>query len=192
MKDPYSILGVSPDASDEDIKKAYRALAKKYHPDNYRGNPLGELANEKMQEINQAYDEIQKIRSAGGDTGGVYTRARTLMQSGRLGEAETLLDHVSATMRTAEWYFLKGRIAQERGYFAEAAGYFDTAARMDPLNREYTHAKQTMYTNQNRYGGYRPANPDVNAQCSMCDVCTALYCADCCCECMGGDLIRCC
>ena len=57
MKDPYSVLGVSQNATDEEIKKAYREQARKYHPDNYANNPLSDLAEEKMQEINEAYDE---------------------------------------------------------------------------------------------------------------------------------------
>ena len=68
MNDPYSVLGVSPNASDEEIKKAYRELARKYHPDNYQNNPLADLAEEKMKEINEAYETITKQRSGGGGT----------------------------------------------------------------------------------------------------------------------------
>lgn len=68
MNDPYKILGVSPTATDDEIKSAYRALARKYHPDKYRDSDLAEMAGEKMKEINAAYDEIQKIR-AGKATG---------------------------------------------------------------------------------------------------------------------------
>ncbi len=72
MRDPYSVLGIKPDATDDEVKAAYRNLARKYHPDNYQDdNPLKELAKEKMQEINSAYDEIQRMRmGAGGTSGG--------------------------------------------------------------------------------------------------------------------------
>ncbi len=69
MRDPYQVLGVSPDASDEEIKKAYRALAKKYHPDL---NPGDEKAAQKMQEINAAYEQIknpEKATGSGGSSG---------------------------------------------------------------------------------------------------------------------------
>ena len=69
MNDPYSVLGVKPDASDQEIKKAYRELARKYHPDNYVDNPLADLAEEKMKEVNEAYEAIQKQRSGGGGGG---------------------------------------------------------------------------------------------------------------------------
>ena len=66
MRDPYSVLGVSKNATDEEIKNAYRELARKYHPDNYSDNPLSDLADEKMKEINEAYDEIMEMRKNGG------------------------------------------------------------------------------------------------------------------------------
>lgn len=75
-KDPFEILGVARGASDDEVKSAYRALVKKYHPDNYQNdNPLKDLANEKMQEVNWAYDEIQRIRheSKSAYNGGTYS-----------------------------------------------------------------------------------------------------------------------
>ena len=74
--DPYKVLGVSPSASDDEVKRAYRDLARKYHPDNYVDNPLADLAKEKMQEINDAYDTIMKQRQNGGasSSGQSYTQ----------------------------------------------------------------------------------------------------------------------
>ena len=62
--DPYKVLGVSPTASDDEIKKAYRDLARKYHPDKYRDTDLADIASEKMKEVNAAYEEIKKMREA--------------------------------------------------------------------------------------------------------------------------------
>ena len=80
MTDPYKVLGVSRSATDEEIKDAYRSLAKKYHPDQYAESPLKELADEKMKEINEAYDAITAGRKSGGGYNGTqnsvnYNRA---------------------------------------------------------------------------------------------------------------------
>ena len=72
MTDPYKVLNIPSTATDEEVKKAYRALARKYHPDNYHDNPLADLAQEKMKEINEAYDTITKMRSGGSRQGTAY------------------------------------------------------------------------------------------------------------------------
>lgn len=72
MTDPYKVLGISPSSTDEQVKSAYRELAKKYHPDSYADNPLADLAQEKMKAINEAYDQIMKERQSGGQQQGGY------------------------------------------------------------------------------------------------------------------------
>ena len=69
MTDPYHVLGVSQDASDEEIKKAYRALSRKYHPDANINNPLKEEAEVKFKEVQQAYQQIMDERSRGYSSG---------------------------------------------------------------------------------------------------------------------------
>ncbi len=73
MNDPYQVLGVPETATDAEVKKAYLDLARKYHPDNYHDNPLADLAQEKMKEINAAYEEITRRRSGRGSTDGRTT-----------------------------------------------------------------------------------------------------------------------
>ena len=74
MRDPYEVLGIAPTATDDEVKAAYRNLARKYHPDNYTDNPLSDLAQEKMQEVNEAYDTIVRMRKEGntGNPNGGY------------------------------------------------------------------------------------------------------------------------
>lgn len=203
MTDPYKILGVSPDASDEEIKKAYRELARKYHPDKYRDSDLASVAEEKMKEVNSAYDQIQKMRASGGTGNGGYygnysggtgsskfARARVLINSGSYAEAEQILLGTDSADRGAEWHFLMGCIELKKGNSFDASRYFDTACTMDPSNAEYA----TMRMRMRSYGNMGNMNTGSysGSSCSGCDICSTLICADCLCECCGGDLIGCC
>lgn len=214
MKDPYSILGVSSSATDEEVKEAYRTLARKYHPDNYGDdNPLKDLANEKMQEINSAYDEIQRIRSSkgksyrGGSTyyeeysgtgssSSVYIGIRHAINSRRFGEAERTLAGIPMSERTAEWHYLMSVILMQRGSVNDAMRELEIACNMEPGNIEYQKAKEMFNTNARGYGstyygspyGYSRRRTSTD---DACDCCANLICLDCLCECMGGDLIRC-
>lgn len=198
MRDPYSVLGVNQNASDEEIKKAYRELARKYHPDNYQNNPLADLAEEKMKEINEAYDIITKQRAGGGSyqqpsggySGGytqqrsgystnnpTYARIRNLINAGDLGGAERLLYEVP--QKDGEWYFLSGSIAYRKGWLDEAMQNYTMAVQMEPNNMEYRQALAMM---QQR-GAYRPYG--YTSTTDAMDCCTTMMCLNCLCG--GGN-----
>ena len=216
MNDPYSVLGVAPSASDDEVKKAYRELARKYHPDNYHDNPLADLASEKMKEINEAYDTITKTREQGGSYGssayqsqgyqqsysgprsGGYSSAggsaaygtiRSLINANQLDQAMAMLNSIAN--HDAEWNYLMGSVYWRRGWMDEASRYFRTAASMEPGNVEYRNAVQYMNSGGQAYRTTGFGSSSMT-QADACTICQTLYCADCCCEMMGGDLIRCC
>ncbi len=214
MTDPYKVLGVSPNASDDEIKSAYRALVRKYHPDNYDDdNPLKDLANEKMQEINQAYDEIQRMRSGqGGYTGNgtyysngegasssdpLYSDVRADINARRFGDAERKLMSVPMNSRPAEWHYLMSLVLWSRKNISDSMRELEIACSMDPSNMEYQKAKEMFNMNAGSYGNtyYGSANNTTyttRRTSDACDCCANLICLDCLCECMGGDLIACC
>ncbi len=201
-KDPYKVLGVDPTASDDDVKKAYRKLARKYHPDKYADSDLKELAEEKMKEVNYAYEQIQQMRSGGstssnqsnnsGNYSGGYNYAniRRNINTGNIGAAEAELNSVDQGDRAAEWHYLMGCVLIKKGYYVDAQNMINTACNMDPSNSEYRATRDRLNMQARGYGGgYQTQSA---GGCSGCDICSSLLCADCCCECMGGDLISCC
>lgn len=192
MSDPYKILGVSPDASDEDVKKAYLKLARKYHPDKYTDTDLADLAAEKMKEVNAAYEEIRNMRAQGQSQSGysygtdatgssgdaVFARVRHLINSGVVGEAFSLLENVPISGRNAEWHFLRGCVEVRSGHFSDATYYLDMACQMDPGNVEYRMARDRFRQHTMEFGrDYQPAGRSC-----CCDLCSALICLDCLCS----------
>lgn len=208
MTNPYKVLGVNEGASNEEIRAAYLSLVKKYHPDKYTDPDMKQLANEKLKEINEAYDQLTKnpgkTASSGyssaaygaGGHGGSYSgpeadrfvRARSLINAGNLDGAKTILDSIQT--RNAEWYYLYGIIYLRQGWYDKAREFLGRAYRTEPGNSEYAQAYNTLRYTGNPYS--RPRQSTSYGNCSACDICSGLMCADCCCECMGGDLIRCC
>jgi molecular chaperone DnaJ len=203
MNNPWKTLGVREGASDDEIKQAYRALAKKYHPDRYANSPMKAQAEKKMQEINEAYDYLTKQkdngaswssnsdgrRTAPGGDPQSFVYIRQMMQTGNYTRAENLLDNMQ--IRSAEWYYLRGVLYMRRGWYAQGKSCLDQAVSMDPDNLEYRQAYEqvTHTTQQYRRASYGQPGAGQTDCCSMCGW---LYCADCCCESCGGDCIPCC
>lgn len=213
MRDPYQVLGVPSTATDEEVKKAYRDLARKYHPDNYHDNPLADLAQERMKEINEAYEAVQSQRKAqrsggysasgagyGTGYGGYqsayqgsyqgssrYQRVRMAISSGDLNLAEELLN--AQTNHDAEWNFLKGAICYRRGWLDEARRYYQTAVTMAPDNPEYQRALDIL---EGRGTAYRPAGYGnvTTGTCGNSD-CLRLCGATLCCNALGVPVCFC-
>ncbi len=159
MRDPYQVLGVPSTATDEEVKKAYRDLARKYHPDNYHDNPLADLAQERMKEINEAYEAVQSQRKAQRSGGysasgaGLRHRIRRVsvgisrvlsgrqpLSAGAYGHQQRRSEPGGGAaerpdqIHDAEWNFLKGAICYRRGWLDEARRYYQTAVTMAPDN----------------------------------------------------------
>ena len=189
-RDYYEVLGVSRGASEDEIKKAYKKMARKYHPDL---NPGDKTAEEKFKEVNEAYDAVTKMRSGGGsstsyqsgyqsqqnyqrNTGpSSYAQVRQLINLGDLDRAEQLLQ--GSGNKSAEWYFLMGSIAYRRGWLDEARQDYQIACQMEPGNPEYRQALNMM-----QQGGYAYRSNDMmSGGCDSMDCCTTMLCMNCLC-----------
>ena len=214
MTDPYEVLNVPSTATDDEVKKAYHALARKYHPDNYHDNPLADLAQEKMKEVNAAYDAIQRERSGRTSAGyaqsyGAAYQTRqsgyqqqyqdtseesrilhqvrwSVMMGGNLDQAERMLAQVSEQSRNGEWYFLMGQVCYRRGWVDEARRYYQTACAKDPGNGEY---RQALDNVSSRGSAYRPNGYGMSSTCGG-HLCGPLACS--CLLCNPGYWLCCC
>lgn len=178
---PYEVLGVSSDADEETIKKKYRELVKKYHPDKYVNTPMAEMASEKMKQINEAYDMLtNKNTNTSGYGGGYYgsygqnydysnisfDTVRRLITARRLQEAEIMLSKLT---HNAEWHYLMGVIYMNRGWYSQGMEYINKAIEMDPTNAEYRSATSGFGRNAQDY-----RNVVFTANSPICSVCPSL------------------
>ncbi len=208
---PYEVLGVSEGADEETIKKAYKELVKKYHPDRYVNNPLADLAAEKMKEINQAYDMLMKKNTGGPQQGGYSAGNRSggyggfggYSGTGGYGGAggfggtpsfeavRTLLNmnRPTAAMqmlqqlpKTAEWYYLNGLAMIRRGWYSQGIQNMEQAARMDPSNTEYSDMLNNIKNRASSYNtGRTPYSSGVDCCSSMPCLCLPCICPCDCC-----------
>jgi curved DNA-binding protein CbpA len=192
-QDPYKVLGLKPGASKDEIKSKYRELVKKYHPDKYSDNPLGDLAEEKMREVNEAYDALMNGGGTGngfGDSnnssyssGGTNAQSAAIrrdINSGNVFAAESKLNSISN--RDAEWWFLYGAINMRKGMMNEAYQGLSMATQMNPNNMEYRSAFAQLQAQSNAYSqnAYNRGYNNNDNQC--CQICAAMACLDCMCD----------
>lgn len=173
MRNPYEVLGVSPGATDEEIKKAYRRLSRQYHPDANVNNPNPKLAEERFKEVQQAYNQIMKEKQQGyGSYGGqgygqqgyggyqqgyhqqsygyagndsVEMRAAAnYINNGYYNEALNILNRMPVNQRTARWYFFAAAANQGAGNNILAMDYARKAVEMEPSNMEYRQFLQNL------------------------------------------------
>ena len=185
MRDPYQVLGVSPDATDDEIKRAYRILAKKYHPDL---NPGDENAARKMQEVNAAYEQIknpekpQQSSQTGYDPFGGYQRsyqqeedpyqqgAYRYIRMGRHQEALNILSN--STHRNAQWYYLSALANNGLGNDVTAMEHIRKAVSMEPDNPLYLQTLRRMQAGETAYreqaGSYKGFSMRGSPCASMC------------------------
>ena len=161
MYDPYSVLGVSKDATDDEIKKAYRTLSRKYHPDANINNPNKDRAEEKFKEVQQAYQQIMDMREQGttGNFGDFYggqqrtaygggeedtykQAAVNYIRSGHYKEALNVLN--SMKQKDARWYYLSAVANSGTGNNLTALEHAKVAVSMEPGNMEYRQLLQQL------------------------------------------------
>ncbi len=171
--DPYKVLGITPGATDEEIKKAYRSLSRKYHPDANVNNPDKEQAEEKFKEVQQAYDLIMKQKQqgysyGGGSQGGFgyggYGSGRNngaygfgYGQSTDSAEMQAAANYIAhrcykealnvlggIANRNARWYYYSAMANAGVGNTATAMEHINMAVQMEPSNMEYRQLKQQL------------------------------------------------
>ena len=179
-KNPYDVLGVSPNASDDEIKRVYRELTRKYHPDANINNPLKDLAEEKFKEVQEAYDVIMKERANGGYSYGNYGSTSESYSYGNQGGAygtggyyqngsldpklqaaanyinsrryrEALNTLDQVQQRTSLWYYLSGCANAGIGNQILARDHAAQAVNMEPNNLQYRQLLNQLDFNSRRY-----------------------------------------
>ena len=206
MIDPYQILEIDRNASGEEIKKAYRKLSRKYHPDANINNPNASLAEEKFKQVQQAYDQIMKERELGsayqsyGSPFGTYQdpfrgqekreqseeeihlqAARNYIQAGHYQEAFHVLN--SIPQRSASWYYLAAHASRGLGNNINALEYAKKACALDPNNREYVRFVEFLQNGgqwyQTQSGNYDMSGFQLGGCVECCFI--NLFCNLCCC-----------
>lgn len=187
---PYEVLGIKQTASEEEIKAAYRTMVKKYHPDKHQDNPLSDLAEEKLMEVNEAYEMLTNENYKGGGNSAYRNSQGNSQGNGGYanngnGSYNSNEGYVANPKPgTAEWFYQAGVASINKGWYDDGVGKLQTAVSMAPNNPRY---REGLNQVQNMGGGYRAdafGRGAGRGNDDLCRMMQCLVCTDCLCDCI--------
>lgn len=199
---PYQILGISPSASDDEVKKAYRTLSKKYHPDANIGNPNQAAYTEKFKEVQNAYKTIMDERKKGfrqqsygsqtsnsyqyqGNDQQAYQEANGFIQARRYQEAMNILEQIQN--KTSVWFYLAAVAENGLGNNIKALEYAQIACNMEPMNMQYILLLNQL---QNGTRQYHQTSSQYGNPANMMNCCYSIMLLNCMMNCCCGGGYR--
>lgn len=210
--DPFVILGISKDSSQSEILDAYKIKRAYYQEHVFDEGESGAQAARMLGQLDEAYQQAMEIShesaTVSGEGDSSLEAVRNAIRNKDVEAAQRALDEIS--YRGAEWHYYQSIVFYEKNWLNDSKKQLELAIEMDPSNTKYTRALDNLkkkidgsrpYDKQGSQGVYGKSDQASNRTYSqhdsdvadgICATCQALWCADCCCECMGGDLIRCC
>ena len=210
---PFVILGISRDASQSEILEAYKEKRAYYQAHIFDDGESGAEAAHMLSVIDDAYQQAMEIShrnaTVDGDGESSFEAVRQAIRDKDPERAQRELDKMS--YRSAEWHYLQSIVFYNKNWLNDSKKQLEIALQKDPNNEKYIRALNNLkkkidgthpYDREGSQGVYsntttssssnRTYSQQASATDGCCAACQALWCADCCCECMGGDLIRCC
>lgn len=196
MKEYYEILGLNEDATDEEIRVAYRTLKEKYREERFMEGEKGNQAAKKLTQVETAYSEITAYRSrfdeANRDKAN-FTAVENFIKQGKISEAQEELDNY--TERNAEWHYLQSVIFYKKNWTNESKKQLEIAMNMEPSNSKYSDAYKKLkekieFTEKQ----FKSGNADFSGQEQQqtqnmggcCDMCASMICINLLCNCCCG------
>lgn len=209
---PFVILGVDKNASQSEILEAYKQKRAYYQAHVFDEGESGAQAASMLNQLDDAYQQAMEMAvesaTVTGEGESAYEQVKQAIRSKDIETAQKLLDDMS--YRGAEWHYYQSVVFYEKNWLNDTKKQLEIALQMEPQNEKYQRALDNLkkkidgsrpYDKEGAQGVYNADSTQTDRTYTqrdgavadgLCTACQALWCADCCCECMGGDLIRCC
>lgn len=209
---PFVILGVDKNATQSEILEAYKQKRAYYQAHVFDEGESGAQAASMLNQLDDAYQQAMEMAvesaTVTGEGESAYEQVKQAIRSKDIETAQKLLDDMS--YRGAEWHYYQSVVFYEKNWLNDTKKQLEIALQMEPQNEKYQRALDNLkkkidgsrpYDKEGAQGVYNADSTQTDRTYTqrdgavadgICSACQALWCADCCCECMGGDLIRCC